>query len=68
MEVLNCLQNTSGFEETKTKLQELNLIVKEYPEMDLYLVKYNKQECDMSNNDVKNCRGLIAQMSNNKLV
>jgi hypothetical protein len=68
MEVLNCLQNTYGFEETKTKLQELKLIVKEYPEMDLYLVKYNKQECDMSNNDVKNCRGLIAQMSNNKLV
>ena len=68
MEVLNCLKDTTNFEETKTKLQELNLVVKEYPDLDLYLVKYNKSQCDMTNIDVQKCRGLIARMSDNKMV
>ena len=68
MEVLNCLKNTITFEETKAKLQELNLIVKEDSENDLYLVKYDKTTCDMTNVDVQKCRGLVARKSDNKLV
>ena len=68
MEVLNCLKHTTTFEETKAKLQELNLVVKEDSENDLYLVKYDKTKCDMSNSNVQKCRGLVARKSDNKLV
>ena len=68
MEVLNCLKNTTTFEESKAKLQELNLIVKEDSENDIYLVKYDKQTCEMTNEDVQKCRGLLARKSDNTLV
>ena len=68
MEVLDILKNVTNFEEAKNKLKGLNLIVKEYPEKDLYLVKYDKKNCDMTDKDIQKCRGLIARMSDNKLV
>tara|TARA_B100000787_G_scaffold166225_2_gene151116 strand:- start:981 stop:2087 length:1107 start_codon:yes stop_codon:yes gene_type:complete len=67
MEVLSIITN-EPFSSTKQKLQELGLTVKEYPDLDLYLVKYTKDKCDMSNKDVQKCRGLIAKMSTNELV
>lgn len=68
MEVLDILKNVSNFNETKKKLEGLNLVVKEYLDKDLYLVKYDKNKCDMKNKDVLRCRGLIARISDNKLV
>jgi hypothetical protein len=67
MDVLDIIIN-EPFSSTKTKLETLGLVVKEYPKLDLYLVKYDKNKSDMENSDVKMCRGLIAKMSNNELV
>ena len=67
MEVLDFITH-EPFSSTKTKLKELGLVVKEYPNHDLYLVKYNKDTSDMDNKYVKMCRGLIAKMSTNELV
>ena len=67
MEVLDIVINEPFFS-TKNKLESLGLVVKEYPDKDLYLVKYDKTKSDMENHDVKMCRGLIAKMSTNELV
>tara|TARA_B110000495_G_C22979892_1_gene575915 strand:- start:52 stop:1179 length:1128 start_codon:yes stop_codon:yes gene_type:complete len=68
MEVLNILNRINNFMDTKKKLESLNLVVKEYPELDLYLVKYDKNSSDMTHPDVIKCRGLVAKISDNSLV
>jgi hypothetical protein len=68
MEVLTILNGINNFIDTKKKLKSLNLVVKEYPELDLYLIKYNKASSDMTHPDVLKCRGLIAKISDNSLV
>ena len=68
MEVLDIINKDLSYSSTKQKLENLGLIIKEYPELDLYLIKYDKNKSDMSNSDVKKCRGLVAKMSDNSLV
>ena len=68
MNYLNCLKNISHFNESKELLEKKNLIIKNYDEINLYLVKYDKSKCDMSDPDVKKCRGLILEKNTNKLV
>jgi hypothetical protein len=68
MEVLQVLEDVKSFQEAKSRLTDLNLIVKEYPELDLYLVKYDKLKCNLSHPDILKCRGLIAKMSDNSIV
>jgi hypothetical protein len=68
MEVLTILNGTNNFMDTKKKLKSLNLVIKEYPELDLYLVKYDKNSSDMTHPDVLKCRGLVAKISDNSLV
>ena len=67
MEVLDIIIK-EPFSLTKTKLEHLGLVVKEYPQLDLYLVKYDKKKSEMENSDVRMCRGLVARMSTNELV
>ena len=68
MEVLNIINSDDTFSSTKQKLNNLGLVVKEYAHLDLYLVKYDKNKSNMEDENVKKCRGLIARMSDNKLV
>jgi hypothetical protein len=68
MNYLNCLNNVTEFEKSKEILCKKNLIIKNYDEINLYLVKYDKAKCDMSDSDVKKCRGLILEKNTNKLV
>ena len=68
MEVLDIINTNDTFASSKEKLKELGLVIKEYPELDLYLVKYDKQKTDMNNATARKCRGLIARISDNKLV
>ena len=59
---------TGSHEDTKAFLQEKNLIVKDYNNYGLYLVKYDKQDCDMKDLDVQKCRGLIIDKETNSVV
>jgi len=68
MNYLNCLNNVTDFEKSKEILQNKHLIIKNYDEINLYLVKYDKSKCDMSDSDVKKCRGLILEKNTNKLI
>lgn len=68
MHYLNCLTDVTNFNEAKTILEEKNLIVKEYDKSGLYLVKYDKNKCDMSDKDVQKCRGLILSIEDNSVV
>ena len=68
MSYLSCLDGITGFEESKAILEALGLFVKEYSDLGLYLVKYDKTKSDMSNPDVLKCRGLVMEMANNNVV
>lgn len=68
MHLLNCLSNASGFDESKQILNSKNLVVKSFPKLGLYLVKYDKEKCDMTDPDVMKCRGIIMSMDNNNVV
>ena len=68
MHLLNCLNNITAYSEAETQLQSKGLIIKKYPDLDLYLVKYNKESCDMDDPDVQKCRGLVLSILDNKLV
>ena len=62
--MLSCLNNVESFEESKNILKNLNLVVKEYSDLGLYLVKYNKNNKDIVfNEDIMKCRGLILNNS-----
>ena len=68
MNYLDCLASITDFEETKKILEEKNLIVKNYDNLDLFLVKYDKSKSDMGDKDVRKCRGLILEKNTNKPV
>ena len=66
MHYLECLSDIIDFDESKKILTEKGLIVKEYD--NLYLVKYDKSKCDMTDNDTNKCRGVVLEKNTNKLV
>ena len=68
MSYLSCLENVTKYQETKKILEDKKLIVKEYDDYNLFLVKYNKSTCDMNDPDVQKCRGLIMEKNTNKLI
>ena len=73
MHYLNCLNDVTSFEEAKKILEEKNLKVKSYETIEnsktvfpeLYIVKYDKTNCDMTDPDVVKCRGLVLSKENN---
>ena len=42
--MLSCLKNIENFSSAKKILEDQNLVVKEYKDLGLYLVKYNKND------------------------
>ena len=66
MNYLGCLNGVTDFEETKKILTEQKLQIKECES--LFLIKYNKEECDMNDPDIRKCRGLVLEKDTNKLV
>jgi hypothetical protein len=66
MHYLSVLNGITSFEESKSILENLGLIIKEYN--DLYLVKYEKSKSQMDHEDVRKCRGVILEKNTNKLV
>ena len=68
MTYLKCLQHVTDFESAKQILQSKNLVIKEYTNPDVYLVKYDKLTSDMQDDDVRKCRGLILSKKDNSIV
>lgn len=68
MHLLNCLNNASGFEESKNILQGKNLFIKSFNRKGIYLVRYNKDKCDMTDPDVMKCRGLVMRQEDNRVL
>ena len=65
---MDCLNGITDFVQSKEVLESKNLIVKDYDELGLYLVKYDKEKCDMSDRDVRMCRGLVLEKGSNRVV
>ena len=68
MHLLNCLNNVSAFTETQEILTNKGLVVKTNQDLGLFIVKYNKEHCDMNDIDIQKCRGLIMEIGTNKVV
>ena len=58
---MECLNGITDFTKTKEVLEAKSLIVKEYSDLGLYLVKYDKTKCDMNDPDVRMCRGIVLE-------
>jgi hypothetical protein len=65
---MDCLNGITDFARSKQILEEKNLIVKDYDDLGLYLVKYDKEKCDMTDRDVRMCRGLVLEKDSNRVV
>ena len=61
-------QIPTNFNDLKKKLLQKNLVVNENEKHGLFLVKYNKETCDMSDPLVQKCRGIVARISDLKAV
>ena len=69
MSYLSCLSGINNFEEAKEKLNAKNLIVNsDYTHLGMYLVKYNHNQSDLNDPDVKKCRGLILSTEDNSVI
>ena len=69
MSYLSCLSGINNFEEAKEKLHAKNLIVNsDYTNLGMYLVKYNHNQSDLNDPDVKKCRGLILSTEDNSVI
>ena len=68
MHLLNCLNNITAYQETEHILKSKGLVIKKNEDLGLFLVKYDKENCDMNDTDVQKCRGLIMEIDTNNLV
>lgn len=68
MGLLTCLEGVTDFEKSQEILKSKHLIVKPYHNIGVYLVKYDKTKCDMSDDDVKKCRSIVLETGTNNVV
>lgn len=68
MHYLNFLDGITDFEEAKKICKEKNLIVKEYNDPDLYILKYDKNSSDLTDSEIRKCRGLVLSKRDNSVV
>lgn len=57
-----------SYDDIKNKAAELSLIHKHNTDLGLYLLKYDKKKSNMNDDDVKKCRGVIAEIDTNRLI
>ena len=57
--LLSFVNSESTFEELIPQFCERKLIYKDFPNLNLYLLKYDKRKTDLENADVRRCRGLV---------
>lgn len=70
MEVLSQYfeETPTNFSQLKKQLNEKNIIIKENTNLGLFLLKYNKELCEMTDPLVQQCRGLVGRIDNLSLV
>ena len=68
MSYLSCLNGENDFSRSVEILWSKGLVVKQYDDLGLYLVIYDKSNCDMTDPDIRKCRGLILEKDTNKVV
>ena len=65
---LSFVKPESSFEELIPIFCEKNIIYKDFPNLNLYLLKYNKKKADIEDLDVRRCRGLVFDRITNQIV
>lgn len=70
MHYLSCLNDVTDFSKAKEILESKGLRIKEYGSKmpELYIVKYDKSKCNMNDQDIGKCRGLVLSKKDNSVV
>ena len=68
MAFLKCLEGVTDFEKSQQILKNKNLVVKPYDTNGIYLIKYDKTKCNMTDPDVRKCRSLVLEIGTNNIV
>ena len=70
MHYITCLEGVTEFSKAKEILESKGLRVKEYGNKmpELFIVKYDKTLCDMSDPDIMKCRGLVLSKQDIRVV
>ena len=56
---LSFIDKSKSFDENKQNFKNHNVIYRDFPEDELFILKYNKNKADLSDPDIKRCRGLV---------
>jgi hypothetical protein len=68
MPKLSFIDAQKTFEENMKVANDLGLIYRDYTELGLYLLKYNKSKARLNDIDVEQCRGLIMDRETHEIV
>jgi hypothetical protein len=70
MELLNFFNNNnlSSFNDIKSTFSQAPFFLKIKDTQDLYILSYDKSKSDMTNNIVRECRGIILEKNTNKII
>jgi hypothetical protein len=68
MPKLSFIDAEKTFEENMKTANELGLIYRDYKELGLYLLKYNKTKARLNDQDIEMCRGLIMDRETHDIV
>lgn len=56
------------FEDLKDEFHRRGLVYKDFPNINMYLLKYNRKTADLSDPDTKRCRGLVFDRNTHKII
>lgn len=66
--IFKLVEDCETHQDTCNVLVSNGLIYRNYPDLGLYLIKYNKIKADLDNEEVSKCRGLVCEIGTNKIV
>ena len=65
---LSFVTEESNFEDLKKEFTNRGLTYKDFPNVNMYVLKYNRKTADLSDPDTRRCRGLVFDRTTNEIV
>lgn len=65
---LSFTSQESNFEDLKNEFKQRGLTYKDFPNINMYVLKYNRKSADLSDPDVRRCRGLVFDRTSHEIV
>ena len=65
---LSFTSQESNFDDLKKEFANRGLVYKDFPNVNMYVLKYNRKSADLSDPDVRRCRGLVFDRTSHEIV